>query len=116
MTAIYPISASIMPQLIAEAAKDNHIVIAPTHVIRKGDDIVGYASVGGMPLVHWWLDTKKGTAIDTVRIQKECEKALKNTGVNVYQILCSNESPYILVMEKLGYKLLGQSNLYVKEI
>jgi hypothetical protein len=39
-------------ELGARAKKDDHEVVLPTHVVLKNGEIVGYLSVGAVPLVH----------------------------------------------------------------
>ena len=116
MTQLYEIKPSDCEELINASAADDHIVIFPTHVTRKDGEVVGYCSFGGAPLIHWWLDSKKGTAMDTLRLHKEWEANMKESVVKAYQIACSPDSPYADKMEKLGYKFIGNTNLYIKKL
>ena len=116
MTDMKLIREEDIEELLDATQADNHIAIAPTHVVRKDGEMIGYASIAGIPLVHWWLDSEKGTAMDTIRVQRACEARALDSGITHYQILCSDDSPYLPKMQKLGYKFVGKTNLFVKEI
>ena len=115
MTALHPITdIHQLADLKREAASDNHICICPSYMVIKDEDIVGYASIGAVPLVHWWLHREKGTAMDTVRVLKQGEEIIKSRGYDRYQVLCSDDSPYLPKMGKLGYTGIGKTNLFMK--
>ena len=116
MVELVDIKQSDVETLLDNAEKDDHIVFCPTHVIKKDDNLIGYASIGGIITVHWWLDTEKGTAMDTLRIMKTWEDNLREQGITHYQMLCSDSSPYLSKMKKLGYSFVGKSNLFIKEL
>src|SRR5688572_15550674 len=57
------------------AAADQHVAIAPTHLVLKGEQVVGYGSLGGMPTMHVWMDTRHTNALDSVRMLEHAEVA-----------------------------------------
>ena len=102
--------------LRAAAADDNHGVVAPTHVMVKGGEVVGYLSLGAMPTVHLWFDSKQAHASDSLKMMEMGELILQERGVRQYAIACAEESPFTAQMERLGYRKLGATVLWVKEL
>lgn len=98
------------------AAADQHVAIAPTHLVLKGEQVVGYGSLGGMPTMHVWMDTRHTNALDSVRMLEHAEVAWREKGVRHVLVPCSENSPFAPHMERLGFRRLGPTVLYVKEI
>lgn len=98
------------------AAADQHVAIAPTHLVMKGEQVVGYGSLGGMPTMHVWMDTRHTNALDSVRMLEHAEVAWREKGVRHVLVPCSENSPFAPHMERLGFRRLGPTVLYVKEI
>ncbi len=117
MTEVKPLeSLEQLEQLNLAAAEDDHILIAPTHMIEKEGEPIGYVSINGMPMVHWWLHTQKGSAMDTLRIMVQLESEAAKMGINKYQLACADTSPYYPKMRKLGFTSLGDTTLFRKAI
>jgi hypothetical protein len=97
--------------LLLAAAADDHIVIAPSHVARLGDDLVGYASIGSIPVVNVWLDSQRVKAIDSLRLLRAAEQASRDMGIRQWLMPCAHTSPFYPHMERLGFKRLGFASL-----
>jgi hypothetical protein len=105
-----------LKQLIEIAAADNHVVIGPTHLLIKGDEIVGYMSLGGITHVHNWFHSEKGNAKDSLLAISQGEAILAQQGITNYIVACDEESPFFGKMEKIGFTPLFNTNLYSKEV
>lgn len=99
-----------------QANADNHPVIAPTHVMLKGGQIIGYLSLGGLPTVHAWFDSHHKHAADSLKMIEHGETALREKGVRTFGICCAENSPFQPHMERLGFRLLGATQVWVKEL
>lgn len=106
----------LVKAVVAAAAADDHKCIAPTHVMMKGEEIVGYLSLGGMPTVQAWFDSKSGHVLDSLKMIEHGETALAEAGATAYLVAVSDESPFRPHMERLGFKPLYQPMLYFKRI
>lgn len=105
-----------LQELVAAAKEDNHDVLFPSHIFRKSGELIGYAGVFSMPILMWWLDSKKGNARDTLEMLKEVEKLARTKQVKRYVTICSENSPYFKHMNRLGYSKLGKTVMFQKEI
>lgn len=99
--------------LVKNATADNHSgVYAPTFVIEKKKEIVGYLSMA-VPTVLSWQDSKKMSAVDSLQEIKFIEGVLANQPFIC--IPCDAESPYNRFLPKAGYiRYTKPVNLYVK--
>lgn len=100
----------------AAAAADNHATIAPTHVMMKGEKILGYLSLNGMPNVHAWFDTKHPHAADSLKMIEMGELVLREHGMTAFSLLCAEESPFTPHLQRLGFVKMGTTVLYLKQI
>lgn len=112
--------AALLPerleQLQRAAAADQHPVIAPTHVMMKGAEIIGYLSLNGLPTVQAWFDSGHKHAADSLKLIEHGETILREQGVRSYAICCAETSPFNPHMNRLGFKLLGTTQVWVKEL
>lgn len=108
--------AAVMEELAAAAAADQHVVLGPTHVVLKGGRVVGYASVAGMPTMHVWMDRQHTNALDSVRMLEHVEVAMRERGIRHVLLPCAEESPFTPHLERLGFRRLGPTVLYIKEV
>lgn len=88
-------------ELTTVASSDNHGVYFPTHVIVKDKEIVGYLSLGVLPLVLSWQHTKKMGPLDSVKELGFIEGSLQNAPFIC--VPCDPESPYMKFLPKMGY-------------
>jgi hypothetical protein len=102
--------------LAAAAAADGHPVIGPTHVMVKGEKIIGYLSLGGLPTVQAWFDRKHPHAADSLKMIETGEALLQDKGVREYAVACAPESPFTPHMERMGFERLGETVLWLKRI
>jgi hypothetical protein len=113
--------AQELPQVLAalheKAADDDHMVIAPTHVMVKGGEIIGYLSLAGMPMVHAWFDSGHKHVNDSLKMIEHGETVLRaNPQVRQYTICCAEESPFSPLMPGMGFKKLGTTTVWMKEL
>jgi hypothetical protein len=101
-------------QLKASAEKDQHSgVYCPTHVSLKGNEIVGYLSVGVIPIVLTWQHREKVGPLDSARLMGFLEGALSN--YKQICIPCDPDSPYNRLLPKAGYiEYTKPVKLYIK--
>jgi len=115
MTTLQPINdIHTLNILQHEAAADNHAVFAPTHVIKTGDKITGYVSMGGIPLVHGWFDTRDQNALRTKRVLNEIDRKMLSHGHKWYQTVLEDTSPFVSVADRLGFKRVLRGTLFMK--
>lgn len=113
--------------LKAAAALDAHTPILPTHIFWRGEKIIGYASLCAMVMpgvpqpqavqVNVWFDSKEFRPRESFQVIN----ALENVAANVFgcrQILvpCSPDSPFIKVMQAMGYSPLFRMTLHGKTL
>ena len=103
-------------EILKQAAeKDNHAgVYAPTHVSVKNNQIVGYLSIGVVPMILTWQHTQEVGPIDSVRILGFIEGI---TGQFKHICMpCDPDSPYNRLLPKAGYeKYTKEVFLYIKK-
>ena len=98
------------------AAADNHMVVAPTHIMMKGDEIVGYFSLNGLPTIRAWFDTKNKHAADSLKMIEHGETLVRETGAPLYCIGVAEDSPFLPHMERLGFTKLGTQTVWIKQL
>lgn len=113
---VRPVRPEDIERLQHAASEDNHRVLAPTHVVTKSDEIVGYLSLGAVPVVHVWMDTKKVKVRDTLAVLTTMENIASNKGWGLICLPCSDQSPYLPFMDKFGYANLGKMNFCIKAL
>ncbi len=103
--------------LIAAAATDNHVPLVPTHLVEKNGEIVGYGSVGAVPMLFVWVHSQKVSARES--------RGLLNLGENLMALQykgpficcpCTAESPFFPFMRRLGYQSVGEAGFFLKRI
>jgi len=102
--------------LKVEAASDNHIPLYPTHLVKRGDDVVGYISFLATPVVSPWLHSKKVRARDSLSLLNIIENMAAARGCRTILMPCAEHSPFYPVMEKLGFTRYGFTSFNVKKI
>lgn len=113
---LLPLDPALLPALRAAARADEHALLFPTHVVSKGGDLVGYASLDATPIVNVWLDSKRVVALDSVRLLVAAEQRLHERGIRTYVMPCARTSPFFPHMGRLGFKLLGENVWFVKTL
>ena len=75
----------------------------PTHVVKKGGEIVGAFCLFS-PTVYWWMHTTKVKGRDSLSIFQTMSALLANEGVKDFVLPCEPKSPYFpSLTKKLGY-------------
>jgi len=98
---------------VQAAEADEHIVLNPTHMLVRNNEVIGGWSLGGTPLVTIWNHTQKISARDTMMMNPVLDSIMKQQTTS-YLIACTESSPYNKYMEKLGYGPTWAANLYLK--
>lgn len=104
-------------ELGAAAARDNHGVAAPTHVVLKEGKIIGYLSINKVPTVLLWLDTKQTKVRDTIDIVNCYENLIAAFGWPGFLLPMQNNSPVKPFVEQAGYVLASpDTTVYFKKL
>jgi len=98
------------------AAKDNHIILFPSHLVVRGNNIVGYGSVCSMPVAHIWMDKQHAKANDSVFASRQLDQEMKRLGHKFFVTLCHENSPFYPVMDRFGYQKLHPMTLFLKQL
>ena len=101
-------------EVINAATKDDHSIHLPTHKIVKNGEVVGAWSLGSIPLVMTWNDTKKINSRESLLIQNAINSIMNDRGQEQYFIACDENSNYRKYMERCGYKLFWKTDIFVK--
>ena len=92
-------------QVFEEAKKDEgRCPIMPTHVVKKGEEIVGAFCLYS-PTVYWWMHTQKVKVRDSQSIFQTMSALLANDGVVNFILPCEPESPYFPILSKRLFHL-----------
>ena len=90
-------------QVYETAAEDGMGPLMPTHVVMKGDDIVGSFCLFS-PTVYWWMHTKRMRVRDSHYVFQAISTLLANEGIHKFILPCEPESPYFSLMSnRLDY-------------
>lgn len=108
-------TAMEVDQLRKLATAENHLVIHPTHVLKKNDNLVGYLSIGAMPIVMSFF-SKQCQARDSMKFIEQAETHMRALGQSHYYTTCADNSPFFPFMQKLGFVDLGSTHILRKEI
>lgn len=98
----------------AAAAADAHQVIAPTDMVLRGEQVVGYASIGRVPMVHTWVDSRHVRPRESFMLLNFGESIASRQGHESIIVPCWEGSPFSPLMERMGYSKLGTTTLWVK--
>lgn len=112
---VQEISLQDLPALQAAAAADRHPVIAPTVVVKRGHEIVGYASIAQVSTVIIWLHSQKVVARESYRVFREIEaRAARHAPQTIMP--CAQDSPFRPYLPRLGYTVLGRADWLWKSL
>ena len=101
-------------RLNVEANRDNHVPILPTHVFEKAGELAGYASIGALTPINTWFHTKRMKARDSIVAISSLENMVRCNGGNGLIVPLSDNSPFLPVMDRLGFSNIGRANLLTK--
>lgn len=114
MIRVRPITQPEIEVVSKLGLEDNHGIIAPTHVVSKGDVLLGCFSVGSIPLVLPWLDTRMCRKFESARAIQQVEDSLRFVGQKFIAIPCGKESPFYRLAERAGYVKVYDNTLFMK--
>src|SRR5262245_39589183 len=95
---------------------DGHGVIAPSHLVMKGKDIVGYASIAQVPMVFCWVDSKRVRARESFHLLNTVEQVAGAIGNAAICLPCTEASPFRPYMAGLGYDQFGEAGFFLKRL
>ncbi len=95
------------------ASADGHAVIAPTFLIEKGPQVVGY--LGLVPSVLVWLDTQRTNVRDSLCVMNFYENVLRQANSEIIGVPCVPNSPLKPFLPRVGYVDSG-ATLFLKNI
>ena len=79
---------------VIEAAKgDDDNMHFPTHVVMKGDKIVGGWSMGAIPLVMMWNSSTDINAKESMILNNMASAMMNDRGAGMYFMACNDISP-----------------------
>lgn len=99
----------------AAASSDGHVAVAPTHLVERDGLIVGYCSIGAIPVVNAWLHSKIVHPRESMYLLNTAETVAHAMGARRILLPCSPQSPFHPHMARLGYRVLGDATICLKE-
>lgn len=97
-------------------AADGAEMIAPTHVLERDGQIVGYGSAGFVRLLAGWTAPAVNDATSAAALQ-DLEQAAANAGARLVLVACSNDCRFKRLMKQQGYREGSkQVTLYFKKV
>lgn len=99
------------------AQRNKHHILSPSHVVVKYGKIVGYGSAGTIPMTHYCFGSDM-VAEDSFHAIHVIENLIEDRGGKMIVTPVSKESPFHSQMThpKLGYELLGNVDLFLKNL
>lgn len=114
---IKPFNPNLLEELCAAAQADNgHGVIAPSQVIEKNGEIAGFLSIGNVPTMLMWLDSKKINVRDSINVMQFAENWVHAGGGRSILIPCMDNSPLRPYIESAGYSKVCSATLFIKPL
>jgi hypothetical protein len=105
---LQPIRTPDQQAAVRQAARaDGHALLAPTHVVLRDRQVIGYVSILALPVVHVWMDSKTAGVRDSLAMLAQTEAIVRDRGATHYYLPCQQESPFFPLLEKSGFADLG---------
>jgi len=104
-------------QLRDKALLEHHDVFFPTHIAKKDKEIVGYFSIGtpGVPLVPCWFGQKLSPR-ESFTLINMVENLTNLNGAVAVTFPVPKSSPFHGLMESMGYRSVGEYEIFVKKL
>ena len=113
---IRPAKLNDLDELVAAVEADSHTVIRPTHVAIRNGEFIGYASIAAVPLVLFYMHSRKASRVNTFKMERFCEDACRKAGAPMVCAPCAVESPIHPFMQKLGFSSFGRMDMFMKAL
>ena len=78
--------------------------------------MIGYGSVGSVAMLNVWIDSRKGTARDSLYLLREAEGMMAGLGAKIICLPVAQTSPFLPHVERLGYTPLGWASYNLKRL
>lgn len=101
--------------VIEAAVADNDQMQVPSHIIEKNGKIVGGWALANVPLVLVWHKSDAINAKESLYLNNTCRSIMNDRSDAPFVIACNNHSPYMNYMEKLGFKPIWETNLFLSK-
>lgn len=111
---IRPATPEDVGQIEKAAKEDGCGLLYPTHVVQKNKKVAGFISLGVVPMVGLWLDSKEIKARDTVNVCSFIDDAMAHRNVLTYAIPLHYGSKFTQHLSELGCIPVGQHSLFFK--
>lgn len=112
---VVKVSTARAKEKYLNTAKEDPLT-APTHVIYKGDELVGKWNLAEVPLVLVWHHEQKVKAKDSLILNSLQESIMSEKGINEYYIVVNEESPYTDHLSRLGFEPIHTTKIYKKKL
>jgi hypothetical protein len=110
------VTPEILPALEVAARADDHGLVLPTHLVKRGEEIRGYFSMNAAPLLCTWLDSKRVVARESILLLNSVENYLRLAGHKNLITTCTDNSPFRPFMADLGFRRLGTADFFLKNL
>ena len=97
-----PVSEDL--SIAAAARKQLHGAHAPTHVYERDGELVGYASLGAIPLLTGWLDHEKVSSAEGRECVARIEAIAADFGMRIICMPTTNDCRFKDDMGPMGYR------------
>lgn len=100
-------------RVMAAVRADNDSLIHPSHVLERGGEIVGAASMAVVPLVMVWNRSDRIGPKDSFYLTRIYDAVMEQKGHKNFIMACNKKSPYSPHMKKLGYVPIWETEIFV---
>ena len=108
--------ADIEPLMAVASHDSNHAIIRPTLVAIDNGEFLGYTSFGEIPMLVFWMDTKRAKPRQTLNMWLKTEEALRSSGHSMVFAPCMSGSPLRPFISRLGFRSHGVAELFSKTL
>lgn len=102
-------------EVIRLAKADAHDVVCPTDLIIKNGKVVGYMSIGALPVIIGNFSTQYLRARDSFNLIHIAEQRVELNGAPAALFPIGLDSPFHSLFPEMGYRKLANVDLFVKE-
>jgi hypothetical protein len=113
---IRPPNKENLARLVTDAKEHNVQVIHATDILERGGEIVGYVSIGSMPVVHMYFNPTKAVPQDYLTMMAYWEGVLARNNIHDFWLPCESTSKLLPFVERLGYMKTPLDNVFLKHL